>query len=218
MWILLILIIIIFVLLILKSLKKRSKSSVSSTYTVKAIEDCISSNDVQYKIASETQRIISNVEKSRAVIKSALAEADRNINTAWLNSYEKIIKVSSNLDENLIFHRKKVLDQSKFHYYTNLHFRSMIAANLTYREFEEINKSFCKMNELIVDIARNKKRMNTSKAQIYNAKDALKQLRNCYLNRVHTLNHNTAKLRDKIGRECGTRGEAWLRERMRKHL
>lgn len=64
MWILLILIIIVFVLLILKSIKKRSRSSVSSTYTVNVIEDCISSNDVQYKIASETQRIISNVEKA----------------------------------------------------------------------------------------------------------------------------------------------------------
>ena len=56
-----------------------------------------------------------------------------------------------------------------------------------------------------------------SKAQIFSAKDALKELRKVFLNRVHELNKETAVLRDKIGRECGERGRRWREERMRNH-
>lgn len=62
---------------------------------------------------------------------------DKEVNAAWLNSYEKIIRISTNLDDNLKYHKQKNLEQVKFQYYTSLHFRSMIAANITYKECKE---------------------------------------------------------------------------------
>lgn len=181
------------------------------------IEDCVSAEDIQYQISSETRRIIDTVEKSKDIIKSAMLAANNEVNTAWLSSYEKVIKISANLDENLRYHAKNNLVQSKFHYYTSLHFRSMIAANIVHKEFCEIDANFNDINNLIVTIAKTRNTTGLSKAQIFSAKDTLKELRKAFLNRVHELNKETAALRDKIGRECGERGRRWREERMRHH-
>lgn len=110
------------------------------------------------------------------------------------------------------------MEYAKFQYYTSLHFRSMIAANIVYKEYEEIDSNFKKINELIVNMAKNKKSIGLSKAQIYSAKDALKELRKVFLSRVHELNHETEKLRDKIGKECGEKGRIWWMERMKNRI
>lgn len=94
-------------ILIIFIISKKGKTNRNSSYAGKTyplvskpqqIEDCVSTEDVQYQISSETQRIIDTVEESKDVIKSAMAAANREINTAWLNSYEKVIKISANLD------------------------------------------------------------------------------------------------------------------------
>ena len=218
-------IIIIFVLIIFILIKKRKTNSdssyVNNTYTPvrkpQRIEDCVSTEDIQYQISSETQRIIDTVEASKDMIKSAMVTANKEVNTAWLNSYQKVIKISANLDENLRYYAKNNLVQSKFHYYTSLHFRSMIAADIVHKEFCEIDANFNDINNLIVNIAKNRNTTGLSKAQIFSAKDTLKELRRVFLNRVHELNKETATLRDKIGRECGERGRRWREERMRNH-
>lgn len=220
-----VLLIIFFILLIFVLCRKGKTNNYSSyedyTYTPvrkpQRIEDCVSTEDIQYQISSETQRIIATVESSKEIIKSAMVAANKEVNTAWLNSYEKVIKISANLDENLRYHAKNNLIQSKFHYYTSLHFRSMIAADIVHKEFCEIDANFKDINNLIVNIAKTRNTTGLSKAQIYSAKDALKELRKVFLNRVHELNKETATLRDKIGRECGERGRRWREERMRNH-
>lgn len=181
------------------------------------IEDCASTEDIQYQISSETQRIIAAVEANKDMIKSAMVAANKEVNTAWLNSYEKVINISANLDENLRYHAKNNLVQSKLHYYTSLHFRSMIAADIVHKEYCEIDANFNDINNLIVTIAKTGNTTGLSKAQIFSAKDALKELRKAFLDRVHELNKETATLRDKIGRECGERGARWREERMRNH-
>lgn len=217
---------IIFFVLVIFILSRKGKANTHSSYTENTytpmrkpqrIEDCVSTEDIQYQISSETQRIIVTVEASKEMIKSAMVAANKEVNTAWLNSYEKVIKISANLDENLRYHAKNNLVQSKFHYYTSLHFRSMIAADIVHKEFCEIDANFNDINNLIVTIAKTRNTTGLSKAQIYSAKDALKELRKVFLNRVHELNKETATLRDKIGRECGERGRRWREERMRNH-
>lgn len=221
-WVLLI-IILALVIFILSKKGKTNKNSlyVDNTYAhvrkPQRIEDCVSAEDIQYQISTETKRIINTVETSKAMIKSAMVAANKEVNTAWLNSYEKVIKISANLDENLRYHAKKNLVQSKFHYYTSLHFRSMIAADIVYKEFCEIDANFNDINNLIVTIAKKGNTTGLSKRQIFSAKDTLKELRKIFLNRVHELNKETATLRDKIGRECGERGRRWREERMRNH-
>lgn len=221
-WIFLIIILVLIIFIISKIGKTNKDSShIGRTYPPvskpQRIEDCVSKEDIQYQISSETQRIIDTVEESKDVIKSAMAAANREINTAWLNSYEKVIKISANLDENLRYHAKNSLVQSKFQYYASLHFRSMIAADIVHKEYCEIDSNFNDINNLIVTIAKTRNTTGLSKAQIYSAKDALKELRKVFLNRVHELNKETATLRDKIGQECGERGRRWREERMKNH-
>ena len=96
-WIFLILILILAIFIISKKGKtNRNSSYVDKTYPPvskpQRIEDCVSTEDIQYQISSETQRIIDTVEESKEVIKSAMTAANREINTAWLNSYEKLLK------------------------------------------------------------------------------------------------------------------------------
>lgn len=220
-WVLAI-ILLILVIFIFSRKTSNSSSYEKNTYNhpvrkPQSIEDCVSTEDIQYQVSSETQRLIAAVEASKDIIKSAVEVANEEISTAWLNSYEKIIKISSNLDENLRYHAKNNLVQSKFHYYTGLHFRSMIAANIAYREFCDIDANFNEINNLIVTIAKNGNTGGLSKKQLFAAKDVLKELRKVFLNRVHELNKETAVLRDKIGRECGERGRRWREERMRNH-
>ncbi|MBR3570802.1 MAG: hypothetical protein IKN96_08440 [Oscillibacter sp.] len=184
----------------------------------KRIEDCVSREDVQYQLAYETQRIIQHIEASKEAIRQAAQESDRAVNTAWLNSYEKVLRISSNLDENLKSYQSRNLEYSKFQYYTSLHFRSMLAANIAHDEYQEINRSFETINQLIVSMAKNQKRSRLSKSQIYSAKDALKELNRSLLNKVHEMNHQTGILRDKIGAECGERGRKWYADRMRNRV
>lgn len=221
-WFFLIIILVLVIFIISKKGKtNRYSSYVNKTYTPvcksQRIEDCGSTEDIQYQISSETQQIIATVEASKDMIKSTMLAANKEVNTAWLNSYEKVIKISANLDENLRYHAKNNLLQSKFHYYTSLHFRSMIAADIVHKEYCEIDANFNDINNLIVNIAKTRNTTGLSKAQIFSAKDALKELRKVFLNRVHELNKETETLRDKIGRECGERGRQWWEERMRNH-
>jgi len=180
----------------------------------KSIEDCISSEDVQYQLTYEQQRIIQAVEKNKKEIKNAITTANGAINTAWLNSYERIIKVSTNLDSNLNYHARKNLETSKFQYYTGLWFRSMLAADIVHKEFQEIDTSFREINSLILSV-KNGKHVGIQKKIIYESKDNIKELRGIFLTRLQGMNRNTATLRDKIGQECGERGRQWRDERMR---
>lgn len=221
-WALIIILLILIIFVFGRKRKTDNNSSyVNDIYTpvrkTQSIEDCASREDIQYQVSSEIQSVIATVEASKDVIKSAMVAANKEINVAWFNSYEKIIKISANLDENLRYHAKNNLVQSKFQYYTSLHFRSMIAADIVYKEFCEIDANFNDINNLIVNIAKTKNTTGLSKTQIFLAKDTLKKLRKVFLNRVHELNRKTEILRDKIGMECGERGYRWREERMRNH-
>ena len=223
MWIFIVIVVVGIIIAIFLFVNNRSNISFPSRYRVPAytpaqqrIEDCVSAEDVQYQISYETRRIIANIEKSKTVIQNAIIAANTSINAAWLNSYEKVLKISTNLDENLNYYAKKNLEHSKFQYYTSLHFRSMIAADIVYREFKQIDTSFNDINKLIVYTAKTGKKSGISKSQLYKAKDAIKDLRTAFITQVRKMNQKTAKLRDKIGLECGERGRQWRTERMRR--
>lgn len=229
MWILiLVLLIFIFIIVISSSTSSTTNkhsntstpvrnSSTNNIYKPQRIEDCVSKEDIQYQTSYETKRIIACIEKSKNAIKKAVIEANEEISMEWLNSYEKVIKISNNLDENLRYHSQQNLVRSKFQYYTSLHFRSMIAADITYREYRKIYKSFDAINQLIVAVDTKQKKIEMSRDQLISIKDSLKELKNTFLNRVHELNKNTGTIRDKIGQECGERGKEWWKERMKKH-
>ena len=220
-FIIFILIIIIFV--IAKSVQNSKKHSTKTHYRtpynnrqVNTIDDCISIQDKQFSQSQRAKQVINAIESSKQTINKAILDADSNINTYWLNSYKKIVNISENLESNLKLYTNSTLEQSRFQYYTSLHYRSMIAANIVYKEYEQVNRSFDAINKYIVELKNGKKPSSISKSEVYKAKDTLKLLRNTLLNQVHEMNQRTGVLRDKIGEECGERGRQWRLERLKK--
>lgn len=175
---------------------------------------CFSSEDMQFQIPYETQRIISSVESNKIAIVNALHAANSSISIAWLSSYEKIIKASTNLEANLNYCTLKKLEHAKFQYYTSLWYRSMINANTSYKQFKNIETSYHALNNLIVEM-KNGRNVGMPRNQVYVAKDCLKELTKLHLDHLRNLNYKTGLLRDKVGSECGERGKRWWNERMR---
>lgn len=180
------------------------------------IDDCVSNEDVQYKLEEINAQIICTIEASKFEIQQAVNSSNGRIQARWLSSYKRILEVSSNLDANIRAHARSNLQSSKFSYYAGLHFRSMCAADIAHAEFESIDKTFREINQLLLDIKnRNIRVSNVERNQYFLVKDKIKELRQVYLAKVHELNRNTARLRDKIGAECGQRGREWRAARMR---
>ena len=70
-----------------------------------------------------------------------------------------------------------------------------------------MNATFNTLNEQIVR-AKTKGRVPSS---FYEAKDAVKDAKEHMHNTLHGMNKEVANMRDKIGRECGQRGQEWWR-------
>lgn len=97
--------------------------------------------------------------------------ADNVISTAWLDSCEKVIKVSANLDNNLKYYRKKNLETTKFQYYTSLHFRSMIAADIAYKHYKEIKENIKAIGQVISNVEKGNKKIGVSVKQLKKARN-----------------------------------------------
>lgn len=180
------------------------------------IEDCVSSEDIQYKLEEINAQIIYTIEASRSEIQQAVRLSNGRIQAKWLSSYKRILEVSSNLNANIRVHSRNNLQSGKFAYYTGLHFRSMCAADIAYAEFKSIDETFSEINRLLLDIKKGNIRVSKiEKNQYFQVKDEIKELRRVYLAKVRELNKNTAQLRDKIGSNCGQRGREWRAARMR---
>ncbi len=185
------------------------------TVPIRTIEECVSKEDLKFQMNQAETEILNAVQRNRQEIKNTLRKANQVIDVSWLDSCNKILTISNTLDSNLAYYGNKILETSKFQYYAHLHFRSMIAANIVYNEYQKVDKSFAEINQFIIRMKSHPEFRGEYKNQVHSQKDQIKAIRNFYLNRVHNMNHETAVLRDKIGSECGERGEEWWRERMR---
>ena len=147
-----------------------NKSESEFSFNKKAgINECISNDDIQYQIDSEVQQVIQNIENNKVTIQKVLNETNAAIETAWLNSYNRTLRVSVNLNKNIENYRNKRLKEAKFHYYTSLWFRSMIAADLTYKEYKQIEKTR-------IQFKKKKKTMNMAQIQLNATEKALDNL------------------------------------------
>lgn len=132
------------------------------------IDDCVSSEDVQYKLEEINAKIIRTIEANKIEIQQAIKSSNGRIQARWLSSYKKILEVSSNLDANIRAHANTNLQSSKFSYYAGLHFRSMCAADIAHAEFESIDRTFKEINQLLFDIKnRNIRVTNAEKISIF---------------------------------------------------
>lgn len=183
--------------------------------TFKTIDECISPEDLKFQMDQAEEEILNTIQKNRQEIRETLKKANQTVDVSWIDSCNKILRVSNTLDNNLYYYKRKNLETSKFQYYVSLHYRSMIAADISYVEYEKIDKSFREINNFIVRMKSRSEFRGSYKARVHEQKDQIKLLRNLYLNRLHNMNHQTGELRDKIGSECGERGKKWWLERTR---
>ncbi len=185
------------------------------TKSTRTIEECISNEDLKFQMAKTEEEILIAIQKNKQEIKNTLRKANQTVDVSWLDSCDKILRISNTLDNNLAYYRRRNLEISKFQYYANLHFRSMVAADIVHSEYEKVDRSFKEMNNFIVRMKSNPEFRGNYKTQVHGQKDQIKLIRGSYLDRVHNMNHETEILRDKIGSECGERGKKWWIERTR---
>lgn len=181
----------------------------------RTIDECISQEDIKFQLDKAEEEILNAIQRNKQQIADTLRKANQAIDVSWLESCNKVLRVSNTLDNNLAYYAKKNLEMSKFQYYAHLHFRSMIAADIVHREYEKVDRSYTEINRFIVNMKSNQRFKGSYKAQIHEQKDQIKLIRKSFLDRVHHMNHETAVLRDKIGAECGKRGREWWLERTR---
>lgn len=178
----------IFLLLIRFFSRKELNEVNSSKKQLEKIEDCISKEDMQFQISSEKKRVLSVVEENKSNIEKAMKAAHCRVSEQKLKSYERTLEISTNLEKNLRYYQEKNLKNSKFHYYTNLHFRSMKAADIMYKEYKEIELTFNKINKL-------KYVKGLSDEQLKSTKKTLFLLKNALIKQVHSLNHKTENIK-----------------------
>lgn len=185
------------------------------SFAPKTIDECISQEDLEFQLDKATKEIINTIQKNKQQIVDTLKKANQRIDVSWMESCNKILKISNTLDNNLAYYAKENLESSKFQYYAHLHFRSMVAADIVHKEYEKVEQSYQEINTFIVRMKSRPEFRGNYKAQIHEQKDQIKLIRNIYLDKVHNMNHETGILRDKIGAECGERGRKWWLERTR---
>lgn len=196
-----------------KNYRKYNSQDEFNSYTT--IDDCTSSEDIKYKLNQAEEDIINTIERNKKQIADTIRKVNRTLDIAWLNSCDKIYRIANTLDNNLNYYSQRNLEMSKFQYYTHLHFRSMLAANIVYQNYKKMDECFEEINNFIVNMKSNPIFKGDYKNQIYKSKDQIKAIRKLYLDRVHEMNHRTEILRDKIGKECGKKGYKWWLERTR---
>lgn len=219
-------VIILVIFLILKAILKSIFRPYRPTYvpesrrvrplpTQNSIDECISQEDLKFQMDQAEEEILNTIQRNRQQIADTLKKANQRIDVSWLDSCNKILRISNTLDNNLAYYAKRNLETSRFQYYTHLHFRAMLAADIVHKEYEKIDRSFKEMNQFIVKMKSHPEFRGNYKTQVYQQKDQIKSVRSSFLNQVHHLNHETEIIRDKIGRECGDRGRRWWLERTR---
>lgn len=206
-------VILLFIIRLILHNKKSKKRRRTVSRSINRYND---QSDIEYAITSNEKRLSEEIKRSKSDIQRAIALANKNISIAWIDSYEKTLRITNNLQKNLEYQQSRYLRKSKFQYYTSLHFRSMLAADMAYKNFKDIDKSFEEINVLILNIKNGVIKVDKDqKDNLYLVKDKIKEARKVLLDRVHDLNNQTRKFKRKIGRECGERGRQWEAERNR---
>ena len=204
--------VIAFMMLYKKKERKGRQPIPKRRYTIK---DCTSKEDLEFKIDTYQKNIEEELLKSKKAIQEAKRKGYIKASVEWTNRFQELNRVSYTLEKNLEYENSKKLNLDKFHRYTSLHFRSMIIGNLAYDDYCASKKVRDELNNLLVAIG--KKKVNVSskeKKELYDIKDTSVKTTKYLYERMISFQDKTAKLRDKIGFECGERGRTWYEKIM----
>ena len=186
------------------------------------ITQCVDkSTDSIFQLDQSTINVVRQVQsaktKSSATIRSVEQTKNLNIDLSWIANLQSNLETANTLKKNLEIQERTRLNQSKFHYYTSLHFRSMIAADFVHAEYDKAATSLNQIGKVIVSVAKKEIRVsNDQYNELIATKDLVKKARDLLLNYVQELNHKTHSFKIKIRDECGDRGREWF-DKMDKH-
>ncbi|RGC49195.1 hypothetical protein [Absiella sp. AM29-15] len=198
------LIVIFLVLMIILKVYKKYKIK-------KVIRKCKSKQDLKIKrYDSEITKINKQLNYSKDIIRKAEIKGYITVNNAWRKRFNDLNELSNILQANLEYEIKKHLEKSKFHRYTNLHFRCMLLGNQAYDDYKVSKKQQKDLLKAINQLEKKNKKVKNKELQEYKklAKLLGEASQKLYEEMVE-LQTNTAKLRDKIRDECGKRGREW---------
>ena len=211
--VILLLVIIIVIRSNAKTKKKRRGGKAKTPKKTYTVRDCISSDDLQFKIDTYQKELDDELEKSKKLIQEAKKKGYIKASTAWTDRFHELTNVSNTLNRNLEYENSRKLAADKFHRYTSLHFRSVILGNIAYTDYIASKKVRDEIGELLVSIGKGQVRISsTEKRELYNIKDTCVKTTKYLYERMVSIQEKTGKLRDKIRDECGQRGKEWYKK------
>lgn len=211
--VILLLVIIIVIRSNAKTKKKRRGGKTKTPKKTYTVRDCISSDDLQFKIDTYQKELDDELEKSKKLIQEAKRKGYIKASTAWTDRFHELTNVSNTLNRNLEYENSRKLAADKFHRYTSLHFRSVILGNIAYTDYTASKKVRDEIGELLVSIGKGQVRISsTEKRELYNIKDTCVKTTKYLYDRMVSIQEKTGKLRDKIRDECGQRGKEWYKK------
>lgn len=214
--VILLLVIIIVIRSNAKTKKKRRGGKAKTPKKTYTVRDCISSDDLQFKIDTYQKELDDELEKSKKLIQEAKKKGYIKASTAWTDRFHELTNVSNTLNRNLEYENSRKLAADKFHRYTSLHFRSVILGNIAYTDYIASKKVRDEIGELLVSIGKGQVRISsTEKRELYNIKDTCVKTTKYLYDRMVSIQEKTGKLRDKIRDECGQRGKEWYKKKSR---
>lgn len=214
--IVIVLIIVIFLIIIFNSSNKKKEQSIQKNHknnTRYTIQDCKSTDDLQFEVDAYQKKIEDELEKNKKLIQNAKNKGYIKASTAWTERFQELTNVSYTLNKNLEYENKRYLANDKFHRYTSLHFRSFVMSNIAYSDYIDSKKIRDEISDLLVAIGKGKVKVSPKeKKELYNIKDVCVKTTKCLYERMVSIQTKTGTLRDKIRDECGNRGKEWYQK------
>ena len=220
-WILLIIVSIVLLLIFRrarktkKSVGRRLRDDTIEQKVEYTIRDCVSNDDIEFKIGTYQQNIENELLKSRKAILEAKEKGYIQASVTWTNRFQELNQVSYTLKKNLEYENARKLKNDKFHRYTSLHFRSHIIGRLAYEDYMASKRVRDEINELLLAIGKREMVVKANeKRELYTIKDTCVNTTKYLYERMIAIQNETGDLRDKIRDECGKRGREWYKKIM----
>ena len=179
------------------------------------------SGDVKIQASTQQKKMISEARTYRAAPKRTFSTAKSgeqiSIDLSWSENLAELLEATEVVYSNAELNCNRRMVSERFNYYINLHYRSFTAADLCHAKREEIMISLNKLRNIISRLNDRSDLLRVDKAsydQLLSLRSSMYTLTEYLGKRRDLLNKQTAVIREKIGNECGDRGQRWSRELM----
>ena len=191
------------------------------------ISELYDSEDVKIEPSNEEKqtisevRLIENETRKNSGEKRIVTNDQRKLtlNLRWSESLGDLLEATNIVYSNAELVGKDRMNESRFHYYCKLHFRSHMADQLCRDKIYEIQHEYDKVESLIKTLNDRSNPLRLPKdeySQVITIGKVMRMSLKLLRDRSKFLAIQTGTIRDKIGQECGKRGHDWWLERKKK--